>query len=59
MCILVVLILKGFKKYQDPKYLFTKRLEQRKIKRGKKPSFWFLFYKLVIYDHHSINDLVL
>lgn len=58
MWILVVLILKGFKKYQDPKYLFTKRLEQRKIKGGKK-SFWFLFYKLVIYDQHSISDLVL
>lgn len=45
MWILVVLILKGFKKYQDPKYLLTKRLEQRKIKRGKKDHF----------DFYSIN----
>lgn len=45
MWILVVLILKGFKKYQDPKYLLTKKLEQRKIKRGKKDHF----------DFYSIN----
>lgn len=45
MWILVVLILKGFKKYQDPKYLLTKKLEQRNIKRGKKDHF----------DFYSIN----